>query len=419
MEDKVVYEEYKIVNYKYRIIIVCGVLIILIFVFFMLVFLNKDIIKEYDNSILPSIYIDEYDMSNYDFNSAKELIKERENEILSRKVLVHVNGVEYDYSLRDLGLIVNEDETIKHIKDFQDNTTFSKKLWYANGHSSKQVFKFFFDVDEEANKAFFDNLISLCNRDRVDAYFDTSNGVKYIAGVDGFYLDYDRSYNELKRYFFGNYDEFKMELELFGDVDKSYTNDKYLSIDTMTSSFVTTFNSWITLRVQNLQTGVNYVNGAIVEAGEVFSFFNYAGPYNKDGYIFYYEYVGNGVCQVATTVYDSALLGGHEIVTRSPHKKKSEYVPGGLDATVASGDGWNTDMQFRNVYDYPIYIKAYIYGNEIHVEFWSNSEAKKGYDYSTESVWLGGRGYRTFRHTYKDGIELSRDEIATTWYRED
>ena len=224
-----------------------------------------------------------------------------------------------------------------------------------------------------------------------------------------------------QKYFNGNYDPLNMKIDLVGDVIKSNTNEKYLTIDTMTSTFSTDYDTWVTLRAQNLRTGINYINGAIVEPGEVFSFYRYAGPYNKNGYVFYYEYVGNGVCQVATTVYDTALLGGLEIVTRSPHKKKSVYVAGGLDATVASGnDGsWNTDMQFRNTYDYPIYIKAYDSYGTITVEFWSNHDAKKGKTYSTESVWLGGRGYRTYLHTYKDGAEIGRDVITTTWYAED
>ena len=124
---------------------------------------------------------------------------------------------------------------------------------------------------------------------------------------------------------------------------------------------------------------------------------------------------------MATTTYDAALLGGHEIITRTPHKKKSVYVDGGLDATVASSnDGsWNTDMKFRNVYSYPIYIKAYDSYGEIHVEFWSNKDAKGGKEYTINSVWLGGRGYRAFRHTYLNGAEIASEVINTTWYPED
>ena len=154
--------------------------------------------------------------------------------------------------------------------------------------------------------------------------------------------------------------------------------------------------------------------------GEVFSFYKYAGPYNKSGYVFYYEFVGNGVCQIATTVYNAALLGGLEIVKRYPHAAKSPYVPGGLDATVASySSGWNVDFQFKNTYSYPIYISAYAIGGEAHVDFWSNKDAMGGKTYSTESVQIGTRGYTTYLHTYQNGVEISREKIATTWYSED
>ena len=188
----------------------------------------------------------------------------------------------------------------------------------------------------------------------------------------------------------------------------------------MTSSFVTNFNPWVTARATNLRVALNYINGAIIEPGEIFSYYKYAGPYDKAGYVFYYEFVGNGVCQIATTTYNAALLGGLEIVKRYPHAKKSVYVPGGLDATVASySSGWNVDMQWKNTYEYPIYIKAYSVGGEAHVEFWSNSNAKEGKTYTTESVWLHGRGYKTYLHTFKDGVEINKSLIATTWYSED
>ena len=68
---------------------------------------------------------------------------------------------------------------------------------------------------------------------------------------------------------------------------------------------------------------------------------------------------------------------------------------------------------------YPIYIKAYAVGGEAHVEFWSNSNAKEGKTYETESVSLGGRGYKTYLRTYKDGKMIDRSLIDTTWYTED
>ena len=134
----------------------------------------------------------------------------------------------------------------------------------------------------------------------------------------------------------------------------------------------TKFGPYIS-RATNLRVALNYIDGAIVEPSEVFSFYKYAGPYNKDGYIFYYEFVGNGVCQIATTVYNAALLGGLEIVERYPHAAKSPYVLGSLDATVAS------------------------YSSGCNVDFWSNKDAMEGKSYSTESVQIGTRD---IRHIY-------------------
>ena len=209
-------------------------------------------------------------------------------------------------------------------------------------------------------------------------------------------------------------------IDLDGDSIGANTNELYSSIDTLTSQFVTDFMPNTYLRNINLNTALGYINGTVVAPGEVFSYCNKAGPFNKSGYVFYYEFVGNGVCQIATTTYNAALLGGLEIVKRYPHAKKSLYVAGGLDATVASySSGWCVDMQFKNTYDYPIYIKAYSEGGRAHVEFWSNSQAKKGYEYTTSSTKIGVRGYKSYLHTWKDGVEVDVHEIATTWYTEE
>ena len=411
----------RIMGNKIRFIIFSSIFLILIFFYVVFYLINRDIILKYNTVVFPSIYLDEYDMSNYDYQELREVLDSKKKKILSKKVVFVSRDKETEISLEDMGIEIDVDATIKEIDHFQKHLTYPQKLWYINGHNAKKSFHFIFKFTDQQYQAFFPKLEKMANIQPVNGYFDTSEGVKYVSGINGFKINYDQNKETIQKYFDGNYDVEQLRIELVGDEIEAYTDDHYVGIDTLVSSFVTEYDTWITLRAQNLRTGVGYINGAIVEPGQVFSFYSYAGPYNKAGYVFYYEFVGNGVCQVATTTYDAALLGGHEIVTRSPHKKKSVYVDGGLDATVASAnDGsWNTDMQFRNVYEYPIYIKAYDTYGEIHVEFWSNKDAKKGKTYSLESVWLGGRGYRSFRHTYQDGVEIANDVIATTWYPED
>lgn len=128
--------------------------------------------------------------------------------------------------------------------------------------------------------------------------------------------------------------------------------------------------------------------------------------------------IGNGVCQVATTIYNTAFTAGVKIVDRNQHEAKSTYVDGGLDATVASGiyGESKVDFKFKNTLAYPIYVSAYSKNKKIIVDFWSNDKATGGKTYKTESVKIGYKGYKTYLHVYKNGKEIDKHLIATSWY---
>ena len=398
--------------------IIIVIISMFIFAFLCLVGYNLYLVKKFDNQIFNNTYVDKFDLTNYDFSHAEKKIDFCSEYLLSKKIKLKINGNNYSYTLKDLGFSVDSKKTISQIKSYQDKLSFSDKINIIN-KKTKKNFYVYYSVDDNKLNEFLNSVKNSFDVVAANSYFDTSEGVKYIKGSDGFSLNVSNSLNVINSYFKKPIKN-NASIELIGDISKSNYNESYASIDTMTSSFVTNFNPWVTARATNLRVALNYINGAIIEPGEIFSYYKYAGPYDKAGYVFYYEFVGNGVCQIATTTYNAALLGGLEIVKRYPHAKKSVYVPGGLDATVASySSGWNVDMQWKNTYKYPIYIKAYAVGGEAHVEFWSNSNAKEGKTYTTESVWLGGRGYKTYLHTFKDGVEIDKSLIATTWYSED
>ena len=291
---------------------------------------------------------------------------------------------------------------------YQDDLKYNDKIVSITSGDRKE-YNYNFVYNEEVVLNLLNDLkvkydVSLQN-ERFDV--DSNRNIKYVSGVDSYYLDVDGSVKKIMETLkSGNLDN--LVIELVGVKEKAINHENYKTIDTKVSSFTTEFNPYIT-RATNLKSALGFIDGVILEPGEVFSFYKYAGPYNKAGYVFYYEYVGNGVCQIATTVYNAALLGGLKIVKRYPHAAKSTYVLGGLDATVASySDGSYTDFQFMNTYNYPIYISAWASGGKAHVEFWSNSNAKEGKTYATSSVKIGYLGYTTYLHTYKDGGNSKR-----------
>ena len=408
----------KRISNKEKLIILVLILVVLIVSYISLVVLNIQTIRQYNNKILPNIYVEDLELSDYTYKQAKERIKYYNDNDLTKVVKFKVNDSEYEYLIRDIGLSIDPDKTLDQIKQYQDGLGYSGKLM-AIHRNRKMNFKYIYNSDVGKLTEAINSLKTKVDRNPVNGHFETVGKVSYVKGVDGYKLDVNKSIEEINKNINTEYRD-GIVVNLVGETTKAYGNDSYATIDTMTSAFVTEFMPNTYLRNINLATALGYINGTVVEPGQVFSYCDKAGPFNKSGYVFYYEFVGNGVCQIATTTYNAALLGGLEIVKRYPHDKKSLYVAGGLDATVASySSGWCVDMQFKNTYKYPIYIKAYPMNGEAHVEFWSNSNAKEGKEYRTSSTQIGRRGYKSYLHTYKDGKEIDVHEIATTWYLKD
>lgn len=399
-----------------------GVLVVLaILLCIFLVILSYQVIKvnKYREVVLPNVYLEEHKLGHYPYDQIRSRLEFLSDHILETKVAFRCNGKDYFYTMKELGLSLDYKKIEDSIKSGQDKLDYHSKF-LALSSKKKKVYPYSFQYDKEKLLLFLQQLKLQVDTSLINGYFDASNGqVRYVSGIDSFSLDIDTSLKQVEELFQKGISK-DVVIELPGSSKKATSNEQYAMVDTKVSSFSTEFDTTLYARVTNLRTALNYINGVIVEPGEVFSFYKYAGPYNKKGYVFYYEFVGNGVCQIATTIYNAVLLGGLEVVKRYPHAAKSPYVAGGLDATVASySSGWNVDFQFKNTYSYPIYISAYMIGNKAYVEFWSNHAAMDGKTYATESVSIGKRGYTTYLYIYKDGIQLDKRKIATTWYTKD
>ena len=107
-------------------------------------------------------------------------------------------------------------------------------------------------------------------------------------------------------------------------------------------------------RKHNVKTALASLNRLEIAPNETFSFNKITGRRTKaNGYreakiIINNEYVngvGGGVCQVSTTLYNSALLAGLEILEANKHSKQVGYVKYGFDAMVNFG---SSDLRFRN-----------------------------------------------------------------------
>lgn len=131
----------------------------------------------------------------------------------------------------------------------------------------------------------------------------------------------------------------------------------------------------------NVHLAARLLAGMVVKPGEVFSQNAAIGPYTEDkGFKKGPTYigttltttVGGGVCKVASTVYNVAVLSNLKIIERHNHTMPVPYVPYGQDATVAYGI---KDIKFLNDTDSNILIWAQGIDNVLYMAFYGSKPA--------------------------------------------
>ena len=130
------------------------------------------------------------------------------------------------------------------------------------------------------------------------------------------------------------------------------------------STFTTRYDVSSKDRTTNLNIACQKINEKVVLPGETFSYnkalgvrsvatgYKNAKVYSNGEVV---DGIGGGICQISSTLYNSALMANLEIVERRNHQFVTSYVPAGRDATVVYG---MTDFKFKNTRKYPIRIIA-------------------------------------------------------------
>jgi vancomycin resistance protein YoaR len=171
-------------------------------------------------------------------------------------------------------------------------------------------------------------------------------------------------------------------LDLVFDYTNPQVDDKAtaesLGIRELVSVHTSYFYGSSTSRIQNIETASARFHGVLVPPGETFSMGDVLGDVSLDnGYaealIIYgnrtIKGVGGGVCQVSTTLFRTAFLGGYPIVERHSHAYRVSYyeqtASGGVDPNLAGLDATVfvpvVDFKFTN--DTPNWLLMETYVN--------------------------------------------------------
>lgn len=117
-------------------------------------------------------------------------------------------------------------------------------------------------------------------------------------------------------------------------------------------------------RAYNVRKAAQQLDGTVIPAYGTFSFNHTVGPRVKtrgwrkalaivDGEL--QESYGGGVCQVASTLFSSALYSGLDFPEYWSHSRYMTYLDPGLDATVSD---MGKDLRIMNTFPFPVTIRA-------------------------------------------------------------
>lgn len=228
------------------------------------------------------------------------------------------------------------------------------------------------------------------------------------------------------------------------------TSAYFEQVQTPIASFYTSYDNADQNRNINLVIGARVIN-TIIEPGGVFALSEYLEPITaKNGYKNskvilngkLVDGIGGGICQVASTLYNSVLLTDLEIVARQNHSLPVGYIPLGRDATYASNV---IDFKFKNPTQYPVYVESYCENNRLYVNIFGNESLKPDHEIKFEHVVaeiipapetkyeddptlpkgqkvqdlaaLDGKKVKLYKCTYKDGKLVDRVLENNSYYR--
>lgn len=382
---------------------------------------DTKILSKYKGKILPGIYLNNKYLGGMNKKELKKECDKQINNIKESNVLAYNINEEKSYSLDTIGVEINTN-IYDDIISYNNSLSVLKKIKLIKSKGKEKTFKIKADLSEKNINSFISTLKTDFNKEvKEDSFYvDSKHEVIYDKGYNGFVLDEEKTKDEIEEKLSLINSDIKIEVK--GNVEKvKLKYDKYSMINKKVSSYTTYFEN-AGNRAHNIVLAASKLNGTLLEPGETFSYLKNIGPFSGNGYLPAPVYInsqtatanGGGVCQLASTLYMANLYAGLEIVQRRPHTFAATYVPKGLDATIYSP---TTDYQFKNNYDYPIYVVSYASGNYLTVSIWTNENTLGNKTFEPYSYYSNG-GYEAYLKIFEDGKYKEQRYLGRSVYKQ-
>lgn len=338
--------------------------------------------NSFNDSFPPGVFIGGIKVAGTDIAGASRLLNHEFERRYNQPIYFYYSNDEEKIMLGSLCRPVDVDKLVRKVWNEEES-----EKWYERIYDSDGDNKNLYPVELEYIPEALTNLEHEWNQkwgsDFRDAAIevDAAQGLIVKPGVAGMKVNAEKTFKTLPQ----EISSLPAQMRIGIVIEKAYPQVDEETLVNMgeLAAYTTNFKTWEINRSHNLNTAASRLNKAVIAPQQIFSFNTHVGMRTteqgyRDAMVIvggkFEPGLGGGICQVSSTLYNTCLLAGMEIVERSNHNLAVSYVPLGQDATVVYGA---LDFKFKNNTGYPIYIRAVTNGGQLTVNIYGDLDFKK------------------------------------------
>ncbi|MGL5695238.1 MAG: VanW family protein, partial [Peptostreptococcaceae bacterium] len=377
------------------------------------------------NKIAKNTYVNDICVGSLTKEEAKKILEK--NVSLETIELVY-SDKKWEVQPSEIDAKYNFDKTVEQAyqsnrsSSIFDNLTKTIKINFG----TKNILTMTVDYDKEKLKEKLEEIKKDVDIDVENATLEINgNNISVSKDSKGLEVDVEESLKNIEAQIQGGSISNDLVVK---EVNPRITKDDLDSVDTILGRYTTQIKASSAGRISNIKNAAQKMNNNLMMPGDEFSYATVTGPYTRaNGYqnapvIVEGEMqsgIGGGVCQLSSTMYNSVLYAGLEIVQLKNHSIPSTYVPKGRDATVTDS---GIDFVFKNNLSEPIYLKSYVTGSTIVTEIYGSSKDKQNIEIQTNTDGVSSAPIKkvddpTIEKGKEKILEKGRDAYTVSTYR--
>ncbi|MGI4789060.1 MAG: VanW family protein [Janthinobacterium lividum] len=245
-----------------------------------------------------------------------------------------------------------------------------------------------------------------------------------VAGYDGAVLDVSAAVDQIQKAVEANPGVLHIVLPIKAK-PAAVTTASLKGINSRIGYFVTRFNPGDEGRTQTVRLAIKIIDGHVVPPGGIFSVNSVVGERTAErgfgqGHVFVDGKMevqqGGGMCQVATTLFNAAMLADLKIVERRQHVRTIPYADPGRDATVYFGQ---KDFKFQNDTSAPVFVSYKATRTHAIVSLFGQATPGRRIKLVNHYQRLGERHYKAsfYRVVYEANGTVHKDPAFLSSYK--